>query len=511
MRALLFLLLPLSAFAGEYDWKVTREWSPAFEKKFQEFVGVMGESGCKSLDACLTSPSSNPLYASRTPKGRKFLADCADFPYALRMYFSWMEGLPFDYVNKVTQANPREETNDDIRYTKFGNKPAGRRVISAGAIFDAYRELNNMRDTVSTATYRMHYNELSDFYPAALNRSTIQPGTVVYDPSGHAAIVYKIEKDGRIKMMDAHPDNSVTRITFDQKFTRSRPAHGSGLKLWRPELSGEASEHLPNFSTEQFNKSFTLNGETVTFYDYVRARMAGSLEFNPVVEIKSMMLELCSNVHDREASVNLALRDGIQKKRHPERLPENIYGTTGEWEEYSTPSRDARLKVAFVELRQEIERFVSLYRQGNARIKYEPKASRYSGRCGSDRSCFLVASLMAAYEDVTMSPSCVFRYQKSDGKTQELGYADVEQRLFALSFDPYHCGELRWGASGAELASCRDDNEKRDWYEAEQGLRNQTERTYDARMDFNVRDTRRLGQPKRPDVDLWSYLAGQLP
>jgi hypothetical protein len=511
MRAWLLLLLPLSAVAGEYDWKVTRQWSPALEKKFQEFVSVMGESGCKSLNACLTSASGNPLYVNRTPKGKKYQADCADFPYALRLYFSWMEGLPFDYVNRVVQANPREEPNDDIRYTKFGNKPAGRREIRSGNTFDAFRELDSMRDSVSTATYRMHYNEISDFYPAALNRAAIQPGTVVYDPSGHAAIVYKIEKDGRIKMMDAHPDNSVTRITFDQKFTRSRPAHGSGLKLWRPELSGEASERLPNFSTEQFNKTFELNGEQVSFYDYVRARMAGSLEFRPVAEIKSMMLELCSNIHDREAAVDLALRAGIQKKRHPERLPENIYGTTGEWEEYSTPSRDARLKVAFVELRQEIERFVTLYRQGSARIRYEPKPSKYSGRCGSDKSCFLVASLMAAYEEAVMDPSCVFQYQKTDGKVQRLSYTDIAGRLFSLSFDPYHCSELRWGASGAELASCRDDNDKMDWYDAEQGLRNQTERTYDARMDFNVRDTRRLGQPQMPDVDLWSYLGKQLP
>ena len=32
------------------------------------------------------------------------------------------------------------------------------------------------------------------------------------------------------------------------------------------------------------------------------------------------------------------------------KLPENIYGTTGEWELYASPSRDARLKAAFREL-----------------------------------------------------------------------------------------------------------------------------------------------------------------
>jgi hypothetical protein len=369
-----------------------------------------------------------------------------------------------------------------------------------------------MRNSVSTATYRMHFDQISDFYPAALNRENIHPGTVVYDPSGHAAIVYKVEKDGRIKMMDAHPDNSITRITFDQKFTRSRPAHGAGFKSWRPELNYEPSASLPGFSTEQFNKSFRLNGEGVSFYDYVRARMAGSLHFDPVVELKTMMSELCSNVHDREIAVELALRNRINEKRHPSRLPENIYGTEGEWEEYSSPSRDARLKVAFVELRTETERFINMYRQGSSRIVYEPRQSRYSRSCGSDKTCYLVASLLEAYEEVAMQPSCVFQYEKSDGRVQRLSYTDMVDRLFRLSFDPYHCAELRWGANTREeLASCRDEGEKIDWYKAEQNLRNQTERTYDARMDADVSGARRLGQEKAPDVDLWQYLVQQLP
>ena len=47
-------------------------------------------------------------------------------------------------------------------------------------------------------------------------------------------------------------------------------------------------------------------------------------------------------------------------------------------------------------------------------------------------------------------------------------------RLFAMSFDPYHCVELRWGAAAGspELATCPDDPARRGWYRAEQRLRN---------------------------------------
>ena len=116
-------------------------------------------------------------------------------------------------------------------------------------------------------------------------------------------------------MMDAHPDNSLTRITYDQKFTRSRPAHGAGFKNWRPELSQRPSTDLPGFSTEQYNKSFKLDGEVVSYYDYVRGQLAGgSLKFEPVQEIKTMITELCSNVKDRMIAVNLAIMDNIQDK-----------------------------------------------------------------------------------------------------------------------------------------------------------------------------------------------------
>ncbi|MGE4130685.1 MAG: hypothetical protein AB7F86_03560 [Bdellovibrionales bacterium] len=512
MRGLVTILVAcFSAFsyAGELDWTVRNKWSASYEKKFSEFVKVMGESGCRSFTECVRSARSNPFYSSKTPRSKSFPADCADLPFTMRLYFSWMEGLPFDYVSVPTQANPNQESSGDIRYTKYGNKPAKKRSMTPGNTYDAAKEMANLRDSVSTATYRMHYQYKSDFYPPKLDLNNIQPGTVVYDPAGHAAIVYKIEKDGRVRMMDAHPDNSITRITYDQKFVRSRPAHGAGFRNWRPELDDRPTEELPGFSTEQFNKSFTVGGESVSYYDFVRAQMSGgSLKFRPVEEMKSMVAELCSNVQDRAHAVEAGIRSGIQQKGHPTKLPSNIYGTSGEWEEYSTPSRDARLKVAFVEIRKEIERFIGLYQQGSSRVEYTPVASRYSQNCSQNRTCFLIASLMEAYAAAIYEPGCDIQYTNSRGGAVKLSYSDVVSRLFKLSFDPYHCVELRWGAqSTEELASCPDDRYKRQWYEAEQGLRNQIERTYDLRMDYDVNGTaQKLGVAQAPDVDLWTYL-----
>jgi hypothetical protein len=509
----LALILSLTSHAGTNDWKVTHDWSPSLDKKFSEFIQTIGESKCRSLDACLKSPVSNPYYAARTPKDHTFDADCAYYPYALRMYFAWMEGLPFDYVSKVAPADPAHETQPDIRYTVFGNKPAGRRTIGKGVTTDALQEFKLLRAAISTATYRMHYREISDFYPPIVSQAEIRPGTAVYDPSGHAAIVFKIEADGRIRMMDAHPDNSVTRITFDQKFIRSNPVHGGGIKNWRPELNLGPTDKLTGFSAEQYSKVFHLGKEAVSFYDFVRAQMAGGLlSFTPVTELKNMMLEACSNVHDREAAVNSALASGVQNERHPDRLPTNIYGTSGDWESNSSPSRDARLKVAFVEIRSEMERFLTMYRQKSPRIVYQPTQSKYSPQCSAGANdCLLAASLMSSYEEAVKDPSCIFQYTNGNGAVKKLSYTDIVGRLFKLSFDPYHCVESRWGAATKdEASSCRDDSNKAAWYAAEQNLRNQTDRTYDARMDADLAHTPQLGTPKAPEVDLWGYLGRQL-
>ena len=92
------------------------------------------------------------------------------------------------------------------------------------------------------------------------------------------------------------------------------------------------------------------------------------------------------------------------------------------------------------------------------------------------------------------------------------GVEEARRRLFRMSFDPHHCVERRWGASGPELATCGGGALKRRWYEAEQRLRNQTDRTYDARMDFSLSEleaTGGAGPLQPPDTDARGYLLSE--
>lgn len=511
--ALLLNLFTNFASGQSHNWTVKhRKWTTAHEEKFSEFIATMGATKCSSLQRCLTSKKSNPFYYNRTPKNTRYPADCADLPFALRAFFAWMEGLPFDYVDYVVPS-PRNSSKSDIRYTKYGNEPKGRRTLSYGNSYNGPAEIRRIANYVSTAMYRTHFNYLSDFYPVSFSRETIKPGTVLYDASGHAAIVYKVENDGRVRMMDAHPDQSITYITFGKKFARSRPEHGAGFRNWRPEINYDRTRTLKNFSSEMYNRYFEFNGNQLDYYDFIRASLSkGNLKYNPVNEMKNLINELCDNTQDRVKSVEAAIKKGIHNKRHPNKLPSNIYGTHGEWESYSTPSRDARLKTGFVELRNEIERFIEGYKIGDSKIVYVVTRSSYSRYCNENNlSCYLAASLLETYEQLSNTNRCQFKYLKTNGRSQVLNFHDITKRLFDLSFDPYHCIELRWGAKGNELSSCNDGKRKRDWYIAEQGLRNQIERKYDEFMGYGLKNTaNKLGEKYAPDADLKNYLFNEL-
>jgi len=503
-------------------------WSPADERDYGQFVAELGESDCATVDQCLHDPH-NPFRGSDPPEVR-FVSDCAQFPYVLRFYFAWKRGLPFSYEGDV---EPRGAASD-LRYDFRGNQVAARVDLHSGA-GTGYAILEQLVETISSASYRIHPDLEepfeADFYSVAIRPGAIRPGTVIYDPNGHLATVYEVDPDGRIRYLDAHPDNSVTRGYYDLRFVRAYPGMGAGFKNWRPltlvgytrdkdgTLEGghivlAANKDMRDFSDEQFfgngprptddsqwaNAVFLLGGAPVDYYDFVRAEMAGGkLSFDPLREIADMVDSNCADLHYRVAAVDLAIQAGLDKQPEPERLPPNIYGTEGGWETYSTPSRDARLKTAFKEVRDDAARFMTMYRRHDPKLAYRGKN--------------LAADMLAVYE--RHAGQCKIAYRRSNGSFVTLDYEAARRRLFALSFDPYQCVERRWGAaSGEEFAPCADATLKTAWYVAEQNLRNQLDRTYEARMDFTLADLKTPGPgkgvPFPPDTDVEAYLKAQL-
>ncbi len=513
------------------QWKLVKtEWSAADEAGYEAFVQAIGRSNCNTLGNCLAG-KANPYRHTDT---RRYSGDCADMAYILRAYYAWKNGLPFSYQSAMRTA---DGSRDDLRYSRAGNIVAARRdaIGDAGPI-SAPGFIARIGGEVSTAMFRTHPEKgggrrHDDFYPVSITRDGVRPGAIAYDIFGHVGIVYDILEDGRVMIVASHPDNSVTRTVYGPNFLRASPALGAGLKGWRPirlvgatktdsgymggKIKALANDAIATFSTEQYMGNqphpsgrweyaeYRVGERTVTFYDFVRRRLASpDFAYNPVTELRHGMKALCSDIKSRRAAVKRASDARIHLKPHPVRLPPNIYGTYGEWEHYSTPSRDARLKVGFIELLRTTKGFYERSRLGDASVRYD----------GAD----LPGDLWRAFN--AEKDACTITYSRSDGLHRvQLNLGHVMDRLWDLSFDPYHCPERRWGARGAELETCTDNAEKTRWYAAQRFLRNQAQRTYDVRMDFTVDELKPpmlaapeqggLGVEAPADADLRQYLA----
>lgn len=490
------------------------EWTPQNEKLYQEFITSLGEGKeaklCQTTFQCIQNPKVNKLYAKLNPKDFKFFSDCADLPYVLRAYFAWMNDLPFVYPVDVDKFDPVQDATTDIRYTKFGNKISKLRIVKTGANINDI--IYDILDNVQSGVFRIHPrldvydNVFTDFYSVKISREAIVPGTVIYDPAGHVLVVYRVEKDGRIQCIDAHPDDSLTRKVYGEQFVRSRPAAGAGFKYFRPFKLVDATlneqgfyiggkivplrnNQIGQFGLEQYygNENivqspemmdqnwskgrFIYDGKPVGYYDYVRLRLSiGRVVFNPVTEFKNNLIELCSEFTERAHSVARAASSGVSLKPHPEKLPENIFGTSGEWEAFSTPARDARIKAFLREMIKNLKLNYSRFKSGDPLIAFS----------GSN----LLEELKNTYQKEVKA--CKVTYVNSKLAPVTLTLDQLIERIYLLSFDPYHCPELRFGASGNELLTCPNDQNKMLWYSKQQRLRNMIDRNYELRMDLTL-------------------------
>lgn len=532
MKILAFVALVLATPIAEAGlareevrgWVIKKDhWSNLDEADYSEFISRIGEAvshrKCRGLQSCLNDPTVN-VYRGATRENFDFVADCAKLPYALRAYFAWKKNLPFAIVSDVGAVGD----SNDIRYSRDGNEAYARTEFQSNTL-ERFRSglstVNFVVSHVSSANYRYDPRRESprpdramDFYPPSMSRQSLKPGVNLYDPNGHVVVIYRVGDDGRVFYFDGHPDNSISFGTFGEKFVSSTVASGAGFKKWRPlrlvgaqlgaggnlvggHVVAARNAEIEDYSLVQVfgtrdssesnsvalswsSKSFERAGEPLNFYDYVRAELAlesgpdRRVAYRPVDEVKNMLRDLCSDLQDRMIAVQTAINVGIDKgDEHPDSLPHNIYIADGSWEAYSTPSRDARLKTSFKALYDRVLSFVD-------RFDHNDPAIQYIG----DRQS-LVHDLLQAYAE--MDQSCALSYKNSRGVEVPLTFSEVHRRLFLLSFDPYHCIERRWGATDArELSSCHDDGRELSWYEREQGLRNQIERTYEAEMGFNL-------------------------
>lgn len=532
--ALALLLLSSTAYSEtkkSTKWNVQNtSWTKVHEKNYEEFIATLGKAKkngvCRTTNDCLKSSVANPIYSKLNPSNLGVIySDCADLPYILRAYFAWMNDLPFAYPIALNQSAPDNAENralkaeiaalyaqynkvgfirkkllmvkikklnralygsagGDIRYNRWGNSIQDKYYVKSGDNINTI--LLKVSESISTASFRTDGSNgntgrlFRDTYPVKVDRAAIKPGTVLYDPNGHIAVVYEVTKNGKIHLIDAHPDNSLTAITYGEKFSQTNQYVGGGFSNWRPftYANGEARaadlSELKDYSLEQFTEyaNYTFDGKKVDFYEYVRNQLSdGKLIYNPITELSELMDEICYDFSERKVAVDLSLASGIQNQSHPERLPENIYGTDGDWENYSSPSRDARLKASIREGRSLMQKLIAGYYNKDANVQYN----------GAN----ILDDLNRVYNQ--KAKACKLEIKLTNGANRSVDLDTLIENVYALSFDPYHCTELRWGLLDSEaLSSCKTSENKMQWYKAQQGLRNRIDRDYSMQMDYSL-------------------------
>ncbi len=380
--------------------------------------------------------------------------DCADLPYFLRTYFAWKLGLPFAYraCSRGSASAPPRCGAAVIEQT-FAARPASPEVFR--------NVTRRLIDTVHSGSARTGLTDnQTDFYPVALERDALWPGTVYADPYGHVLILVKWVppaqgRSGMLLAVDAQPDNSVTRKRFWEGtflFSGNIRSAGPGFKAFRPLarardgsgpvrlLSNDALLDDPRFPAFSYEQARLDEDE---FYARI-AQLINPQGLDPELAYQSTLDALVEQLATRVTSIDNGEAYFRRNPRSVIAMPAGaaIFETVGPWEDYATPSRDMRLLIAMNVLARLPDRIV-----------LHPELFLLNGR-----------SPEMAREDIEQLHrrsigSRTISYTRSDGSPQQLSIAEIFERqpAFEVGYNPNDCVEMRWGAAtgSAEGSSCR--------------------------------------------------------
>ncbi|MBM4370832.1 MAG: hypothetical protein FJ098_04215 [Deltaproteobacteria bacterium] len=482
-------------------WSLRAAWDDVAEEEFAAWVRALGEARerrPRRIHQLLADPGANPLYTPEDARIR-WTTDCGTLPYALRGYFAWKTGRPFSFQGftwkRYTPGNHPRQIRDWSQYRTPG---AAIRAAMAAANSGHFRMRPELEGT--------------DTYPVEVSPFCVRPGVAYYEPNGHVLVVYRVDRStGEIRLMDSHPDGTLTLKTFGPRLVRGTARFGGGFRGWRPytvevldaaagtfRITRELNDRLAcHDGREPYEVRYLVEGREVPYHAWVQARMRGDGSMvDPLEEFPRRLEAFCEDVQRRAEVVDEATAAGVGDRPHPGSIPDNVYRSRGDWDTFGTAALDARLRFAAMDLARLVLDTLTWAAQGRPRLDY----------AGGPRR--LLADYRALWDIYASDPSCRFSYTGSTGRRVPLELGTVFRRIWDLSFDPWHCPERRWGAGSGdpEHAACRDDGTKDRWYRREARLRHRHLVKATGRLD--LRDG--PAQPPGP-ADLGGLLQGVFP
>jgi hypothetical protein len=386
------------------------------------------------------------------PGALEMTPDCADNPYFLRAYFAWKSGLPFGF----------HETS----WGTVESPPLAGRFVAAeppsptGApspVAAMARLLNQVKNVVHAGNGRTALRaDGTDYYPLALTRRALRPGTVYADPYGHTYTLVRWVpqtrgKPGLLLGVDAQPDGTIGVKRFwkgNFLFTTEDVVGEPGFKAFRPIAVESGRPRLLTNAEIAASPDYgdhSLAQEHMAMADFYAA-MEKLINPEPL-DAEAAFEDLFRALHEQLlVRVDSVANGEAYMRAHPGTIVpmpsgKGVFQTLGLWEDYSTPNRDLRLLIA-----------IDTVLEFPAKVARDPAAYGMDGKGTADRiRRELEAVLRKRAAELSIT------YTASDGSSRVLTLEEIfrRQEAFETGYNPNDSVEIRWGApaGSAELAT----------------------------------------------------------
>ncbi len=375
-------------------WKAENTWDKTWEKRYQHWVK-------NNWNEEFFMNEKKPIYY-------KWAHDCADAVYAMRLVFAFENKLPF------VVHNP--------------SKP-GKKITNGKGTWNKYPEAVRVRkfmDYVAdmTSTRSLRY----DTFPIALD--DIKPGDVYVAPGVHSYQIVNITETGVAEVMSSTTPKAprfLSRIpSFPFYVPEDNKKFSDGYRRFiQPQNMRKSIKRQPGYDIEQFKIAASIDHDYVKFTDIITSALGKRKEKIDEKTLR-LMIAMCMYANDRAVYVYDALWH-LQKIRKKGRK----CMTRTEYDNFSTPSRDRRLKAFF--------NAVKNHHDKNKKYKHWTQPQRWA------KTLFSPTQPKPA-ETKELNDFCMV--QMSLGEKYFMPLRDLRQNLAAgkLVSDPHAPLEYRWGA-----------------------------------------------------------------
>ena len=320
VSSIFIVMVLVSAFTTQAAvWKDVNTWDDDWENKYQLWVK--------------NSWTEDFFMNEKKPTYYLFSHDCADAVYAMRLIFSYENKLPFIIHNPSKRG--KYLSNRKGSWNKLPKEKRIRKFLDYVA---------NVTSTRSLA---------KDTFPIALD--DIKPGDLYAAPDVHSYQVVNITEEGVAEVMSSTTPKAprfLDRIpSFPFYVPEDIKKERDGYRRFiQPQNIKKSIKKQPGYNNEQYKIAEMVKHDYVRFTDIIASAL-GKKEEKADAKTLRLLIAMCMYANDRSVYIYEALYKLQEMKKKGRRCM-----TRGEYNNYSTPSRDRRLKAFFNAVKNHYER-----------------------------------------------------------------------------------------------------------------------------------------------------------